>query len=287
MYVPSSRMRPQWVMLDFDARLRSPGIRKHRVLGRKLVSFRDADRELHIADEACPHRGASLAEGRVEGAGVVCPYHLQPCSEKSHPARFYEYMALQGFVWMDVASNVITQHFMPPYYPELGSADYEVHRSSALIHANPVVLMESLIDRRGDGSCIVSQAGPYGRERYEHGTDAGKVTVDVEYAVPFTCNRRYQADGRVVLLTVLSILPVSRGTCTLHAVTARLKGASRQVADAVDALEALHHPRVSAVMTVDPDAWPSNALGPGDDFVRGYRDAMALFFPEMLRFCVA
>jgi nitrite reductase/ring-hydroxylating ferredoxin subunit len=37
-----------------------------------LFHTRDGFRAL---DDACPHMGASLSEGRVEGGAVVCPWH--------------------------------------------------------------------------------------------------------------------------------------------------------------------------------------------------------------------
>lgn len=285
MYVPSSKMRPQWVLLDFDARLRSPGIQRHRVLDRKLVTYRDNGGELHIADEACPHRGASLAGGAVDGKALVCPYHLRPCSMRTHPSQFYEFAALQGMVWLDVASNVITQHFMPPYYPELSSPDYETHRSSRVLHVNPLVLMEHLIDRRVAGTPTVSQGGPYGRERFLLDTPRGTVTLDVEYVVPFTCVRRYTWDGTTVLLTMLSVLPLSGDNVRLHVVTAHCKAID--ATDVIEEVEARHAPRPDVVSGVDLDRWHRNALALEDDFIRAYREAMALFYPEMASFCIS
>jgi isorenieratene synthase len=42
--------------------------------GRKLVVWR-ADHVLHVAPEACPHMGASLADGHVAGCNLICPWH--------------------------------------------------------------------------------------------------------------------------------------------------------------------------------------------------------------------
>jgi phthalate 4,5-dioxygenase oxygenase subunit len=46
-----------------------------RVLGEKLVAFRDTQRRIGLMDEACPHRGASLAYARNEESGLRCIYH--------------------------------------------------------------------------------------------------------------------------------------------------------------------------------------------------------------------
>ena len=45
------------------------------VLGERLVAFRSSDGTLGLLDEACPHRGVSLALGRNEGNGLRCLYH--------------------------------------------------------------------------------------------------------------------------------------------------------------------------------------------------------------------
>jgi nitrite reductase/ring-hydroxylating ferredoxin subunit len=44
------------------------------VAGRRLALFNAGGRILAI-DDTCPHEGASLAEGTVEGTTVTCPWH--------------------------------------------------------------------------------------------------------------------------------------------------------------------------------------------------------------------
>jgi phthalate 4,5-dioxygenase oxygenase subunit len=46
-----------------------------RLLGQDFVAFRDSSGKVGLLDEHCPHRGASLALGRVEDNGVRCLYH--------------------------------------------------------------------------------------------------------------------------------------------------------------------------------------------------------------------
>ncbi len=47
---------------------------QRRVAGRKLVIGRVKDGYFAI-DDACPHAGASLGFGTLEGNGLVCPLH--------------------------------------------------------------------------------------------------------------------------------------------------------------------------------------------------------------------
>ena len=46
-----------------------------RLLGENFVAFRDSGGRVGIIDEACPHRGASMAIARVEDAGLRCLFH--------------------------------------------------------------------------------------------------------------------------------------------------------------------------------------------------------------------
>ena len=46
-----------------------------RFCGENYVLFRDSEGRLGLLDELCPHRGASLALGRVEECGIRCLYH--------------------------------------------------------------------------------------------------------------------------------------------------------------------------------------------------------------------
>ena len=46
-----------------------------RILGEDLVLFRDREGKVGLLADRCPHRGASLSYGRVEGRGLACAYH--------------------------------------------------------------------------------------------------------------------------------------------------------------------------------------------------------------------
>lgn len=50
-------------------------IKALRLLGQDLVLFRDETGRLGLLDRDCPHRGADLAYGRLEGGGLRCAFH--------------------------------------------------------------------------------------------------------------------------------------------------------------------------------------------------------------------
>jgi phenylpropionate dioxygenase-like ring-hydroxylating dioxygenase large terminal subunit len=50
-------------------------LRPVRLMGQDFVLFRDDRGRLGMLDRDCPHRGADLAYGRLEGGGLRCPFH--------------------------------------------------------------------------------------------------------------------------------------------------------------------------------------------------------------------
>jgi len=46
-----------------------------KLLGERLVAFRDTNNQIGLVDEFCAHRGVSLWFGRNEDCGLRCPYH--------------------------------------------------------------------------------------------------------------------------------------------------------------------------------------------------------------------
>lgn len=50
-------------------------IRRMHYFGRDLIAYRTLAGEVRVADAHCPHLGADLGPGRIEGDEVVCPFH--------------------------------------------------------------------------------------------------------------------------------------------------------------------------------------------------------------------
>lgn len=62
-----------WFVVDASRNL-GEGPQRYTVAGEDLVLWRDGS-ELLAAPDACPHMGASLAEGCVRSGRLVCPWH--------------------------------------------------------------------------------------------------------------------------------------------------------------------------------------------------------------------
>lgn len=70
-------MRRYWVPAALSSELAEPDCPPIRVkiLGEKLVVFRDSEGRVGLLNEFCAHRGASLFLGRNEHGGLRCVYH--------------------------------------------------------------------------------------------------------------------------------------------------------------------------------------------------------------------
>src|ERR1700680_2718210 len=70
-------MRRYWSRALLSSEIPEPDCRPVRVklLGERLIAFRDTLGRVGVMDEFCAHRGVSLWFGRNEENGLRCPYH--------------------------------------------------------------------------------------------------------------------------------------------------------------------------------------------------------------------
>lgn len=295
-FTPKSLKRQHWVLLGREAALKRPGIWRHEVYGRGLVTFQDTAGELHVMDEACPHRGASLACGAVRDRSIVCPYHGMAFGAHSSPDRAYDYAILQGLVWVDYAKDLLAQHTMPPYVPEFSSPEFRVTGYSATMDANAVVALECLLDWTHPAlgparPPVVTALSPdAARARRTYDTSHGPLVVETESRLPFTAVLRFSLDGVLLLVVLVSLLPTGPARCAAHVHTAR----SIRPGPGADWLFQLVNgaPDVGALgdaaAAVDPAAWSRNRLvGPGDELLATYREAMRNLHPDVLAYFVS
>jgi nitrite reductase/ring-hydroxylating ferredoxin subunit len=69
-------MRLYWQPVALSEELDGPRpVVTRRLLGEDLVLFRNDDGSLGLIERRCPHRGADLSLGRLEGGGLRCYFH--------------------------------------------------------------------------------------------------------------------------------------------------------------------------------------------------------------------
>jgi nitrite reductase (NADH) small subunit len=101
-------MNEKWIKLAPAAEIR-PGRAKFIIVGRRrLAIFHLAESGRYIVvDDECPHAGASLAMGEVQGETVTCPWHAWAfdldtgrCQCAEHVwLRRYESRLEDGHIW--------------------------------------------------------------------------------------------------------------------------------------------------------------------------------------------
>ena len=305
--VAVSVKRPQWLVLGERDRL-GRAVQRVSVHGTDLVVYpAGPEGELRVAKDACPHRGASLSRGTAEDGCITCAYHGMSIGMGSHPERHYSYAVAQGLVWLDYSSNVITQHFQPPTYPEFSDDAFRTFGYSKELEVNPVLLTENTLDWQhlayvhrvhfvdGTPKVEIKSTGAHGLATYTYQSDLFDLVIENEYHIPFTTSLRFRftdrRTGRALppLLLWFSVTPQNAERVTLNL------RVSRAVLTAVPALtdwifrfidELPLREDADVVGAVDPREWSANQLTPGDAFIKAYRAAMRDAFPELLEWYV-
>lgn len=132
---PMGRMMRQhwWIPAALSEKLEADGKPlRVRLFGENFVAFRATNGKVGFFDEACPHRGASMALARNEDNALRCIYHgwkfnvdgvtvavpTQPNNEAEYckhvPLRHYPVREEAGIIWVWIGKGDV-----PPHFPEL------------------------------------------------------------------------------------------------------------------------------------------------------------------------
>jgi 3-ketosteroid 9alpha-monooxygenase subunit A len=151
--------------------------------GTRLVAYRGADYAVHILDAYCPHMGADMARGTVNGNSLVCPFHQWSwgangvCDHipyaKNIPAkaRIKAWPTLEKngllYVWHDPENNppIPEQEIpeMPAYYSDEWS---DWHMQCIRVNNNNRELIDNMADMAHFGP--VHNAGPSSFKNIAH-----------------------------------------------------------------------------------------------------------------------
>ncbi|CAN5720730.1 Rieske 2Fe-2S domain-containing protein [soil metagenome] len=132
-----------------------------KILGEKLLAFRDTSGRLGLIDEFCAHRGVSLWFGRNERNGITCPYHGwrydvtgQCIHVPSEPPerKFNEKIKLQSYPLVERGGVLWTYMGDPALQPDLPEFEFAMvgeknrYVSRRLQYSNYLQAMEGGID---------------------------------------------------------------------------------------------------------------------------------------------
>jgi phenylpropionate dioxygenase-like ring-hydroxylating dioxygenase large terminal subunit len=132
----SERFIEGWYWVIPSHNLQVGEVKSVTILGRKLVVYRGKDRRAVILDAFCPHMGAHLAEGKVEGNDLRCFFHHWkfdgqgicvdiPCLDKPIPLKLKSWPTAEKYnlIWIWTGEN--PQQPLP-FIPEWEHRDYDV-----------------------------------------------------------------------------------------------------------------------------------------------------------------
>ncbi|MEA2745939.1 MAG: hypothetical protein QOI41_82 [Myxococcales bacterium] len=148
-----------WYAVAPSRRVPRGGLAAIDAFGERLVVWRDEDGAAHVQQRFCPHMGASLACGSVEGKRVVCPFHrwefdadgscarVPYLHETKIPkrARLETFPVVEhcGFVW--AFNGATPSHPLPPL-PEWGAKGFGVRTKTQRFHNHPLLILENGCD---------------------------------------------------------------------------------------------------------------------------------------------
>lgn len=126
-------------------------------INQDFTLYRDLDGEVHLVDARCPHRGARLALGWIEGSALRCRYHGwkfdesgqcvdQPGEASAYASkikiRSYPVLERYGVVWAFLGDGA------PPPFPEFLSCqeEFAYFHFMMIRHCNYFQDLENLLD---------------------------------------------------------------------------------------------------------------------------------------------
>jgi phenylpropionate dioxygenase-like ring-hydroxylating dioxygenase large terminal subunit len=167
-----------WFAVAPSGRLGRRGRMAVDAFGERLVVWRDASGEAHVQQRFCPHMGASLACGDVEGDRIVCPFHrwewdrdgacaripYMDAAKIPKRARIQTFPVVEqcGFIW--AFNGKEPTHGLPPL-PEYGAKGFGIRTKTQRFDAHPLLILENGCDAQ--------------HFKYVHKVDFERYEVDV------------------------------------------------------------------------------------------------------------
>ncbi len=154
----TSKIPEGWYWVNPSRSLKKGKIQHLKMLGKDFALFRSESGRVGLLEAHCPHMGAHLAEGKVEGESVRCFFHhwkfdregnLEdiPCRSKLNlriktPSFLVE--EHYGMIWLWVGGEIPGPL---PYVPELKDQEVDFLHGTPFIKAcHPNVMMINAID---------------------------------------------------------------------------------------------------------------------------------------------
>ncbi len=164
-----------------------------QLLGRAFVAFRDGRGDIGFLDENCPHRGASLALGRLDDCGITCIYHGWKMAvdgeildtpnirgddvKKRQRARAYPTRVAGGIVWAYIGDADEVPDF--PRFSWFDLDDEHVLTNRHIVDCNFVQVQESLVDTTHLGFLHSNGMSASGGSDLDYAKKVGAMGIDL------------------------------------------------------------------------------------------------------------
>jgi phenylpropionate dioxygenase-like ring-hydroxylating dioxygenase large terminal subunit len=147
-----------WYWAIHSSALKPGTVQPFNFFGRELALYRTQDKRVVALDAYCPHMGAHLAEGKVEGDGIRCLFHYWkydgqgrcieiPCQAHCSFVPQIPTWPVEeryGLIWL-WAGRKATHKL--PFVPELENEDCEFRLANQFVkECHPNVMMINAID---------------------------------------------------------------------------------------------------------------------------------------------
>jgi phenylpropionate dioxygenase-like ring-hydroxylating dioxygenase large terminal subunit len=153
-------LRQYWVpVLRSERLVAGEAPTRFRMFGEDFVAFRSPDGTVGVLDEACPHRGASMALAKLEGNCVRCIYHgwlidtegtlLEAPTHRETtqldkiPVNKYPVCEDGGMVWTWLGSGEAPER---PVFAFSGLPDDQIIHVTGVVNASWIQMLEGLWD---------------------------------------------------------------------------------------------------------------------------------------------
>ncbi|BAY98983.1 Rieske [2Fe-2S] domain-containing protein [Tolypothrix tenuis PCC 7101] len=146
-----------WYWALPSKKLKIGKVKAVKLLGRNLAIYRGASGQVIAVDAYCPHMGAHLAEGKVEGEGIRCFFHNWKYDErgicvevpslgKPLPVCIKTWSTAEkyGMIWVWVGEDKPSKL---PFVPELENVEFDYILGTRFVkNCHPNVLLINAID---------------------------------------------------------------------------------------------------------------------------------------------
>jgi 5,5'-dehydrodivanillate O-demethylase len=124
---PAGRyLRSFWQPIFHSEELPVERVKPVKIMGSEYALYRGTDGEPHLIDPTCPHRGARMSVGLVEGSEIRCLYHgwkfdgMGRCTEQpAEPQSFCDKVSIKSYPCRDYIGLVFAYlgDGAPPAFP--------------------------------------------------------------------------------------------------------------------------------------------------------------------------